>query len=97
MLKNSALFLNGNRVLRNVDIDWDDQQVRVLNRSTHKEMMSYDIVETAASSEPERTMAWDIKDDRGNLVRLVAQTGCGCSGMRAYENDETYSGALKRK
>lgn len=97
MLKNSALFLNGNRVLRNVNIDWDDEKVYIRNRSTNKEMMSYDIVETAASSDSERTMAWDIRDDRGTLVRLVAQTGCGCSGMRAYENDETYSGALKRK
>lgn len=83
--------------MRNVNIDWDDEKVYIRNRSTNKEMMSYDIVETAASSDSERTMAWDIRDDRGTLVRLVAQTGCGCSGMRAYENDETYSGALKRK
>lgn len=97
MIKNAAVFLNSNRVLRNVDVEWDESEVRILNRSNHKMMTSYRIEEVASSSEPERTMAWDIKDNKGTLVRLVAESGCGCSGMRPYENNPTYSGALKRK
>ncbi len=88
---NGAVFLNGSRRYKNVDVEYDEQPseplvpvVRVLNRATGTELASYSIVATAKSG-----MAWDVEvGDKS--YRLVAQTGCGCSGMKPYKEDQEY-------
>lgn len=52
-------------------------------------VFDYEIVEVAKAG-----MAWDVLDS-GERARLVVQDGCGCGGMRSYNNDPEYSGALR--
>ena len=81
--------------MRNIDVEWDDDKIYIKNRSNKVVMTSYDIEELAGTASD--TMAWDIKDARGTLVRMVAQTGCGCSGIiKPYTVTPEYSGTLKR-
>jgi hypothetical protein len=96
MFRNAAIFVNGTRTMRNIDVEWDETEVRVLNRSTGKVMATHQIVELAAE-QPPKTMAWDVLDPRGDRIRMTVQVGCGCSGMHKYENDPSYSGTLERK
>ena len=93
---NVAVFVNGKRFTRGVNVEWDENEVRLINRSNFRPFQTYQIEELAA--EAEDTMAWDIKDTRGDRVRLVVQTGCGCSGLiKKYETVPGYSGAITRK
>lgn len=94
VFKNAALFVNGTRTRRHVDIEWDDTTVNVRSRNGNKQIIeSYSIEEFAGSDD--QTQAWDILDVRGDRVRLVAQLGCGCSGqLRHYLLSSSYSGAL---
>lgn len=89
---NGAVFLKGSRRYKNVDIEYDEQPsepqspvVRILNRATGTELASYSIVATAKSG-----MAWDVEFGEDSVVRLVAQTGCGCGGMKPYQEDDAY-------
>lgn len=93
-LKNAAVFINGRRHTRNVDVAWEDDKVIVHRRNRPDLVLeTFDVIETASTGQ-----AWDIRDGRGERVRLVAQEGCGCSGIiKPYENDEGYSGALTNK
>jgi hypothetical protein len=92
MLTNAAVFINAVRKFKNVIVEFDDTEVVVKNRQNQSVMATYKIEETAKEG-----MAWDTLDARGDRVRLVAQEGCGCSGMLRYNNDDSYSGALKHK
>lgn len=92
MLTKAAVFINQVRKFKNVIVEEEDGKVIVKNRLNQKSMAEFSIVETAKDG-----MAWDILDGRGDRVRLVAQEGCGCSGQLKYDNDESYSGALKHK
>jgi hypothetical protein len=73
----------------------------LINRSNFATFQTYEIEELAAIEENDKgvqTAAWDIKDTRGDRVRLVAQLGCGCSGIiKRYETLPEYSGAITRK
>lgn len=97
MFSNAAIFINGVRRIRNVNVSWDDETVSIINRSNKQVMETYTIEEVASTNPNGGSMAWDIRDGRGDLVRLVAQTGCGCSGMKPYEFDAEYSMTLDRK
>lgn len=88
---NAAVFLQGSRRYKNVDVEYDEQPsepqtpvVRVLNRATGTELASFSIVATAKSG-----MAWDV-DHNGKEIRVVAQAGCGCGGMKQYKEDDEY-------
>lgn len=95
-LHNAAIFVNGQRIRKGVNVEWDDQEIRLINRSNHRVFETYTI-EELASEEPE-SMAWDIMDARGTKVRLVAQEHCGCSGIiKPYEFIDGYSMAITRK
>lgn len=78
--------------MKNVNVSWDAEKVSVLNRNNNAELKSYRIVEVALDG-----MAWDVLDDRGDRIRFVAQEGCGCGGMKPYDNSTEYSGTLSRK
>jgi hypothetical protein len=92
MLENAAVFISGKRRFRGVNVQFTDQDVVLYNRVNKNEMARYSIVEPAKDG-----MAYDIIDDAtGSLARLVAQQGCGCSGMKPYTNDSTYTGPLTR-
>lgn len=96
-LLNAAVFVNGARTVRNVNVAWDDEKVQVQSRAGNRRVVAeYPILETASTGD--KAMAWDSTDDRGDRIRLVAQVGCGCSGqMKDYEFDADYSMALTRK
>jgi hypothetical protein len=88
MIENAAVFISGSRRFRGVNVEVIDGEVLVKNRVNGAIMSRYPVVEVAKEG-----MAWDITDDATNdLARLVAQQGCGCSGMKRYENDPTYTG-----
>lgn len=97
LFKNAALFVNGDRIRRGIDVEWDDTEVKIKKRNSHQVFETYTIEEFVGADE--KTQAWDILDARGTRVRLVAQLGCGCRGqLRDYIVASSYSGALgKRK
>lgn len=68
-------------------------QIRVHKRNRPDLVLeTFDVIEVAADGQ-----AWDVSDGRGERIRLVAQEGCGCSGLiKHYEVDEGYSGALTK-
>jgi len=93
MIENAAVFISGLRRFRGVNVEVIDGEVLVMNRSKPVVMSRYPVVEVAKEG-----MAWDIIDDAtGEPARLVAQQGCGCSGMKRYENDSDYSGTFPGK
>lgn len=95
-MSNVAVFVNGKRHTRGVNVEWDDEEVRLINRSNFRPFETYKVEELAAVADD--TMAWDILDTRGERVRLVVQTGCGCSGLiKKYETLDSYSGAITKK
>lgn len=95
-MNNVAVFVNGRRHTRGVNVEWDENEVRLVNRSNFRTFETYKVEELAAVADD--TMAWDILDTRGDRVRLVVQTGCGCSGLiKKYDTLPEYSGAIARK
>lgn len=100
-MHNAAIFVNGKRTTRGINVEWDDQEIRLINRSNFATFQTYKVEELAAIEEDDtgvQTAAWDIVDTRGERVRLVAQRGCGCSGLiKKYETLPEYSGAITRK
>lgn len=96
MITNAAVFINNQRKFKGVDVEYTDTEIIVKNRVNGSEIRRYSVVEVGKVG-----MAWDVVDDSsqepGSLLRLVAQQGCGCSGMKPYQNDPEYSGPFKRR
>ena len=91
-LENAAFFQNGARRFKGVNVKATADKVQVLNMQTGKAMAEFDIIEVAKDG-----MAWDVRSDdepHRERFRVVAQLGCGCSGMKQYQPDESYSGEL---
>ncbi len=92
MIENAAIFIAGHRKFKGVNVEFDDSTIIVLNRVNGEEIIRYSVVEVAKAG-----MAWDVSEvsqEPDSRIRLVAQQGCGCSGMHPYQVDSTYSGAL---
>lgn len=96
MIENAAVFVSGSRKFKNVNVELTGSEIVVLNRANGGEMNRYSVVEVAKADE-----AFDIVDptsqEESARLRLVVQQGCGCSGMRPYQNDPEYSGALPNR
>lgn len=94
-IENAAVFMGRNRRYKGANVTVFDAnsdgpgEVVLTNRISHDELARYSVVEVAKAG-----MAWDVIDHDGELRRLTAQQGCGCSGMKSYTVDEGYSGAL---
>lgn len=96
-LDNVAVFLNGQRKFKNVNVEWDDTTVRLTTRNNGKVMAEFAVEEWAAdySDQGKRSgISFDIVDNRGSRQRITIQKGCGCSGMYNYDLSPDYSGAL---
>lgn len=91
MIENAAVFINHQRKLKNVNVEEADGEILVKNRTSGDVMFRYSVVAVAKEG-----MAWDVTDEH-KLVRLVAQQGCGCSGMKPYDNDPSYTGGFNAK
>jgi hypothetical protein len=90
MIENAAVFLGAGRKYKNVNVEDTGTEIIVRNRLDGAEFERYSIVEVAKAG-----MAYDVTGDGPNgLLRLVVQQGCGCSGMKYYEHDESYTGTL---
>jgi len=83
----ASVFLDGKRLFQSVPVHIEGTAVTA--RRSGGDTRVWEVVEVAKEN-----MAWDVKDESGNLHRLVVQTGCGCSGMKQYNPDPGYSGAL---
>jgi hypothetical protein len=94
MIENAAVFIGPNRRFRNVNVEVTDGFVIIRNRANGSEMDRYSVVEVAKAG-----MAWDVTDHAtgDSLSRMVVQQGCGCSGMKPYQNDEGYAGPFPGK
>ena len=96
MIENAAVFLQNQRRFKGVNVEVTDDEVIVRNRVNGAEVVRYSVVEVAKDG-----MAWDIEDglaqEPGQRLRLVVQQGCGCSGMKPYKNDDSYTGPYTRR
>jgi hypothetical protein len=91
MIENAAVFVSGTK-MKGLNVEDTDNEIILYNRVTKKEIKRYSVVEVAKAGE-----AWDVVDSssqEGALLRLVAQQGCGCGGMKPYKTDPEYSGTL---
>lgn len=88
MIENAAVFINSKRLFKGVNVEFDAETVRVLNRINGSEIARYPVVEVALDGQ-----AWDTDTEAGR-VRLVVQQGCGCGGQRPYKSQESYTGPL---
>lgn len=96
MIENAAVFVNGSRVFKGVNVEVTDTEVVVLNRVNGGEMKRYSVINVAKEG-----MAWDIpiahsQEPTNELMSLVVQQGCGCSGMLPYMTDSGYTGPFAR-
>jgi hypothetical protein len=93
-----TVFVNGKKVFKNVRAGVEDDQLVILNRVTDDELGRFTIVEVAKEHTTGMVAAaYDVENPTGERVRIAVQEGCGCGGMRQYQNDEGYSGALRQK
>lgn len=93
-----TVFVNGKRTFKNVRAGVEEDQLVVLNQRTDDELGRFTIVETAkALTAGMVEVAYDVLNPAGERVRVAIQEGCGCGGMRQYQNDPEYSGALRQK
>lgn len=96
MIENAAVFVQNQRKFKGVNVEFDAESVIIKNRVNGAEISRYSVVEVAKEG-----MAWDVADptaqEPDQLLRLVAQQGCGCSGMKPYKNDDTYTGPYTRR
>lgn len=90
MIENAAVFVSGRRKFKGVNVEETPEAIIIRNRDG-VEVTRYSVVDVGKAG-----MAWDVMED-AVLTRLVAQTGCGCSGMKPYLNDEGYSGPFTRR
>lgn len=88
---NASVFLDGRRIYQSVHVDVGGSTVTA-HRPNGDMARSWEIVEIAKEG-----MAWDALDESGTRVRVVVQTGCGCSGMLHYDPDPGYSGTLTHR
>lgn len=88
MIENAAIFLGRTRIYRGVNVEDAGTEIALFNRIGNEEIARYSVVEVGKAG-----MAWDVLVD-GETKRLVAQQGCGCSGMKKYENDAEYTGTF---
>lgn len=91
MIENAAVFVNGRRKFKGVNVKETSEEVIVTNRANGSEIARWSVVDVGKAG-----MAWDVQEE-GTLVRLVAQQGCGCSGMKPYKNDDGYAGPFTRR
>lgn len=85
-LSNAAVFFKGSRRFKNIDVLITPTTVSVHNRVNGQMMAEWTITDTAKAGE-----AWDATEmATGQEGRLVAQLGCGCSGMKKYDEDQEY-------
>lgn len=94
MIENAAVFIDGQRKFKGVNVNEESNEITIINRVNGQEMARYSVVEVSKVG-----MAWDIENNlvsqEGEVVTptsLVAQQGCGCSGMRPYDTDPEYTG-----
>jgi hypothetical protein len=92
VIENAAVFVSGRRVYKGVNVETSDDQIVVKHRVTGDVLDRFFIDAVGKAG-----MAWDVKDSNDSLVRLVAQQGCGCSGMKPYLNDPEYTGPFTRR
>ena len=92
MIENAAVFVSGRRVYKGVNVEETEDTVTVKHRVTGEVVQEYSIVEVGKAG-----MAWDVEGADGERMRLVAQQGCGCSGMKPYQNDPEYTGPFIRR
>lgn len=90
-ITNVAVFINGQKRMTRVNAEIKPNQVRIFNAKNDNDIAMYDVVETA-----KQDMAWDIRQD-DQIKRLVVQQGCGCSGIKPYTEDESYSGRIDQR
>lgn len=88
-IPNAAVFFGRSRRNKGVNVFHDTETIVITNRITGDELASYPIVEVAKEG-----MAWDVTDSDGEIRRLTAQQGCGCSGIKSYSVDQGYSGRI---
>lgn len=91
MLENAAVFVSGRRVHKGVNVLFDDSDVIVQSRVDGTVLLTFPIVAVGKAG-----MAWDVEEN-GSTVRLVVQQGCGCGGMKPYQNDPEYTGPFVRR
>ena len=91
MIENAAVFVNGRRKFKGVNAQEISGDVVITNRANGSEIARWSVVDTGKAG-----MAWDVQEE-GALARLVVQTGCGCSGMKPYKNDDGYTGPFTRR
>lgn len=86
-IENCAVFHSGSRRFVGVNAAVTEDEVIVQNRLNGGTIATFKIVDTAKSGE-----AWDVHEEGipDRVIRLVAQTGCGCSGMRPVTEDPEY-------
>lgn len=89
MIENAAVFVNGHRKYKNVNVEVEPEWIIVKNRIDGSELTRYSVVEIALAG-----MAWDITVSDETRQRLVVQQGCGCTGMHPYSESSEYSGAI---
>lgn len=89
MIEDAAVFINGRRQFKGVSVEFDSDNVVVKTRQS-AEIARYSVVDVGKVG-----MAWDVTVD-GVVSRLVAQVGCGCSGMKPYQNDPEYAGQFAK-
>lgn len=94
---NAAVFHNGSRRFRNVNVDITGNapgdQVIVKNVSSGQPISSFEIVETVKSGEAWEAVSLDGPTQGLAPFRLVVQLGCGCSGQKPYTPDPEYLAA----
>lgn len=94
MIENAAVFINGQRKFKGVNVKDESGEIVIINRVNGQDMARYSVVAVAKAG-----MAWDVENktisqegDAAVPTSLVAQQGCGCSGMRPYDTDPEYTG-----
>ncbi len=95
MIENAAVFIGSQRRFKGVNVEFDESTVVIKDRVKGAELARYSVVEVAKEG-----MAWDVAEEGqepGGRLRLVAQQGCGCSGMKPYKNDASYTGPFTRR
>lgn len=92
MIENAAVFVSGRRVYKGVNVEETDGSIVIKHRVSGDTIQEYSVVDVGKAG-----MAWDVEGADGKAMRLVAQQGCGCSGMKPYKNDPEYTGPFTRR
>lgn len=90
-LINAAVFHSGARRFRNVNVDANAETITVKNMVNGDPITTFKILEVVKQGE-----AWmAVNDGDASLppIQIVAQLGCGCSGMKPWTPDADYVAA----